>query len=303
MARGNFCPACGAKDDHTSKFCTKCGQRLDGEAPVAAKPAPVPANVPKMNEMFPCGLFQPLGVDVFGVVDNGVVYGDLLFPFNIIDSITLVTAPTALTNGVARMVSGDKFYQLVYKFSDRERAVPALNYAIEKVEEAHGMKKNYRYHLRAHTGTTLEVYDTYLVINFMRTGGVGTVMANVYSGGGTGGKRINFADLTAIQFKEPAGVTVGFIQFVYPGSNEVRGSVMAALDDENSIPVSPQNLALARQIVEYVEKMRTQLRNPQPALVQQVSAADEIRKYKELLDMGVITQEEFDTKKRQLLGL
>lgn len=34
-----------------------------------------------------------------------------------------------------------------------------------------------------------------------------------------------------------------------------------------------------------------------------VSSADELKKYKELLDMGAITQEEFDTKKRQLLKL
>ena len=34
-----------------------------------------------------------------------------------------------------------------------------------------------------------------------------------------------------------------------------------------------------------------------------VSDADEIKKYKELLDSGIITQEEFDAKKRQLLGL
>lgn len=33
------------------------------------------------------------------------------------------------------------------------------------------------------------------------------------------------------------------------------------------------------------------------------SSADEIRKYKELLDDGIITQEEFDVKKKQLLGL
>ena len=30
---------------------------------------------------------------------------------------------------------------------------------------------------------------------------------------------------------------------------------------------------------------------------------DDIRKYKELLDSGIITQEEFDVKKKQLLGL
>lgn len=33
------------------------------------------------------------------------------------------------------------------------------------------------------------------------------------------------------------------------------------------------------------------------------SPFDEIRKYKELLDEGIITQEEFDAKKKQLLGL
>lgn len=33
------------------------------------------------------------------------------------------------------------------------------------------------------------------------------------------------------------------------------------------------------------------------------SAADEIKKYKELLDCGAISQEEFDAKKKQLLGL
>lgn len=34
-----------------------------------------------------------------------------------------------------------------------------------------------------------------------------------------------------------------------------------------------------------------------------VSPADELKKYKELLDSGILTQEEFDTKKKQLLGL
>lgn len=38
-------------------------------------------------------------------------------------------------------------------------------------------------------------------------------------------------------------------------------------------------------------------------VVQEVSAADEIKKFKDLLDSGIITQEEFDAKKKQLLGL
>ena len=34
-----------------------------------------------------------------------------------------------------------------------------------------------------------------------------------------------------------------------------------------------------------------------------ISSADELKKYKELLDAGIITQVEFDAKKKQLLGL
>ncbi|WP_242831373.1 SHOCT domain-containing protein [Desulfitobacterium dehalogenans] len=34
-----------------------------------------------------------------------------------------------------------------------------------------------------------------------------------------------------------------------------------------------------------------------------LSAADEIKKYKELLDIGAISQDEYEAKKKQLLGL
>ena len=37
--------------------------------------------------------------------------------------------------------------------------------------------------------------------------------------------------------------------------------------------------------------------------IQALSPAEELKKFKELLDQGIITQEEFDAKKKQLLGL
>lgn len=252
-----------------------------------------------MKEMFPCGLFQPPGIKVFGVVDDAILYGNENIPFSEIVSINLATAPTPLTNGVAQMQAKGKIYQLCYKFADRERAAKAIAYAKEKIDAVNGIKKDWKYHISAHTGTTLEVYDTYLIINFMRTGGIGTMTANILSGGTTGGKRINFSDITAIQFKEPAGMTVGFIQFAYPGSREMRDSVVAAINDENAIPVSPQNLEEARKIVEYIENKRVELKNG----ASQVSSADELKKFKDLLDAGIITQEEFEGKKKQLLGL
>ncbi len=43
--------------------------------------------------------------------------------------------------------------------------------------------------------------------------------------------------------------------------------------------------------------------NPQKSASAAFSPADELIKYKALLDSGVLTQEEFDAKKNQLLGL
>lgn len=47
------------------------------------------------------------------------------------------------------------------------------------------------------------------------------------------------------------------------------------------------------------EREMQKANNSQPV----TSSADELKKFKELLDMGVINQEEFDAKKKQLLGL
>ncbi len=44
-------------------------------------------------------------------------------------------------------------------------------------------------------------------------------------------------------------------------------------------------------------------RQSQPTVTSENSLGDELRKYKELFDSGIITQEEFDAKKKQLLGL
>ena len=59
----------------------------------------------------------------------------------------------------------------------------------------------------------------------------------------------------------------------------------------------------SHKLVDATEEDIERNKNPQSAVVQQASAADEIKKFKELLDMGVISQEEFDAKKKQLLGL
>lgn len=52
--------------------------------------------------------------------------------------------------------------------------------------------------------------------------------------------------------------------------------------------------------ITHISKER--MEKPKQHSVNQVSAADELIKFKGLLDQGVITQEEFDKKKKELLG-
>ena len=52
-----------------------------------------------------------------------------------------------------------------------------------------------------------------------------------------------------------------------------------------------------------LERQQKENRSSSAAYIQQSDEADQIKKYKDLLDSGVITQEEFDAKKKQLLGL
>ena len=56
--------------------------------------------------------------------------------------------------------------------------------------------------------------------------------------------------------------------------------------------------------VSFIKNKIEEVKNaPTGGIVQQASPAEELKKFKELLDLGVITQEEFDVKKKQILGL
>lgn len=67
---------------------------------------------------------------------------------------------------------------------------------------------------------------------------------------------------------------------------------------------NPLYLVSKRSAESLVAKL-TQLTHKEPdtATAQSVSVADEIAKYKNLLDSGAITQEEYDAKKKELLNL
>ena len=52
-----------------------------------------------------------------------------------------------------------------------------------------------------------------------------------------------------------------------------------------------------------IERQQEKVNATVAAAAPKSDEADQLKKYKDLLDSGIITQEEFDAKKKQLLGL
>lgn len=140
----------------------------------------------------------------------------------------------------------------------------------------------------------LELYEDKIVIK--RKG----FLAKIDHGFFKGDKTIYINQITAIQVKPAGFFMYGYIQFTVPGGIESTKGIHDADHDENTVEFTAENNDLVNQIKSKIEELMAQQRMSN---TNQLSPADEIRKYKKLFDDGVITQEEFEQKKKQLLGL
>ena len=72
---------------------------------------------------------------------------------------------------------------------------------------------------------------------------------------------------------------------------------------KNAIQTAQEILSIFQVMIHQSQVNKQESKQNPQVVLQQVNIPDEIRKYKELMDDGIITQEEFDAKKKQLLGL
>lgn len=139
----------------------------------------------------------------------------------------------------------------------------------------------------------IRVYEDRIVIS--RSGFLGYA-----SQGLAGQKTIPMDSIMSVQFRAATSLVNGFIQFGILGGHESRGGVINAIDDENSVMFRESSNNEACKVKDYIESIILN-RNKNSGGAVQFSPADELRKFKELLDMGAITQEEFDTAKKKIL--
>lgn len=154
------------------------------------------------------------------------------------------------------------------------------------------------YEVDGNLGKILKVYDDRCVIS-ARSGIKSLFFGNALNGD----KEFYYKDITSVQFKN-VGVTTGYLQFEYAGSHSGNN-----FSSENSFTFSAtigtsKHKQLQTDMPGIYEDIRNRINQAKDTTKSTtLSTADELKKYKELLDNSVISQEEFDAKKKQLLGL
>lgn len=124
--------------------------------------------------------------------------------------------------------------------------------------------------------------------------------------GQNGDQTIPLTNIIGVDFKK-AGVTAGQINFITAAGNQTTGGLGALPGFAHGAYNKANNVVFrGGSNNKDMEKLKTFVENnmgPKESQAQATDTADEIAKFKKLLDDGTITQEEFDAKKKQLLGL
>lgn len=128
-----------------------------------------------------------------------------------------------------------------------------------------------------------------------------------------GDKKILFKDYCDVETFSKANTANGYLKFIPNGVNPDELYECDYFFFNNSIPFESkkikQKVENVKKILEeklekaVVEEKEEKRKVSQETKMNDDSRFDEIRKYKQLLDEGIITEEEFQAKKKELLNL
>ncbi|MBO5494843.1 MAG: SHOCT domain-containing protein [Eubacterium sp.] len=146
------------------------------------------------------------------------------------------------------------------------------------------------------SGKILDVYDNKVVITSVVTSSSLAFDFLLNTSSSTRGtKTIYYKDAMGVQFK-PSGIAAGFIQ-IETASSLSHGNFLG----ENSFNFVSSANEDATRVYEYIKTRIDEIKNAPDASMNSLSIADELLKFKQLLDMGAISEEDFERKKRELM--
>ncbi len=185
------------------------------------------------------------------------------------------TKPVPLGNGVIQIFIGNKFYTLAFPGKQRNEGEQAFKYIQENYgginqQAARELEKE-EFRMRCNVCGEIFCYT----------------MADL---------RQNQENAKMVKMNATVGVlnAIGGSNLIAHASNQSARDYLKDIVDYSKCPKCHSS---------DLSPLKEGETATAPASVYAGSDAEELKKFKELLDMGVITQEEFDAKKKQLLGL
>ncbi len=153
------------------------------------------------------------------------------------------------------------------------------------------------YAIKGARGRSIKVFEDKVIITVKA--GIGSFLTGNVS---DGEKTIYYSDVIGVQFKK-SGLQLGYLQ-LETASAQMNNKANNFFTEnsftfDTTTTTNEKMEEVAGYVKQRVEQIKQQKNNPTASL----SPAEEIMKFKNLLDTGIISQEEFDTKKKQLLGL
>lgn len=116
-----------------------------------------------------------------------------------------------------------------------------------------------------------------------------------------GDKEIQISQVSSVQLKAASFLLNGYIQFAFVGGQEAKGGIFQGVEDENTVMFRKSEQKQFEDFRDELQRRVSSFRaGSTPA---STSSLDEIDKLASLRERGIVSEEEFEKKKKMLLGL
>lgn len=241
---------------------------------------------------------------------DGILWGDKLVFYADMIRIQNALPATAINPGTMTItLSNNKVIGLAYRKSDKvyfEKALKIMSSKYGPLALRNSLDKNLKreelrnkdavYVLEGVRGRHMSVFEDRCILKVKVTAG------SLLVGNATDGeKTIYYADCNGVQFKESA-LTIGYIQL--ETASGLMNNTKSNIFNENTFTfdLSVTTNEYMIEVHEYINSRISLVKNSKGIQVPQKSLAEELKELHELVQLGILTQEEFDEKKMSMLN-
>lgn len=254
------------------------------------------------------------------LLDEKIIYGDKELLFDEIESVRMFGKASIVTNGViqVKLKNRSKIINLVYPYKLNEQGKEAFEYLQENCgDEKETFKKEFVSRIQSEInslpcrdewGTRKEISELHNILNdneHIKALTSGLTEGNTWLIVCTN-RRVLMMDKGMIYGLKLIDIPLDRINSISHSKGLVLGKI-AITDGAMTRTIENVSNTSISYFVDTVNKEVELFKESKKTVtIQQentTSAADEILKYKNLLDIGALTQDEFNRKKKELLGL